>query len=227
MTKITGYAPHAADAEARARELVGNPYQPGWCLRFAVWTLLGVDPLVDRPKFDALGYNTAADYWKAAEERGEVVKATTSKDLPANSVAFWIGPDGTDGHAAFYLSGEKIITTDLPTTGRIGEAHLGDVAETWPGYELVGAVLVDGNGISLKPRDGAPPPKMFKVTAPDGARGVAGLSRSSARVKVAKPGTKLTASRLEQVPGTLEVRVVVDAKGGEVYYDLADLSRVE
>lgn len=226
MTKITRYAPHAADAETRARASVGDPYQTGWCLRFVAHDLYGVDPLVDRPKFDALGYNTATDYWEAAEARGEVVKASTAKDLPAGSAVFWTGPEGTDGHAAFYLSGEKIISTDLPEFGRVGEAHLVDVAAAWPGYELVGAVLVDGNGVSLKPRDGAPPPRRYKVTAAEGARGTEGLSRSSATVKVAKHGATLTAARLVQVPGTLDLRVVVESKGREVYYDLADLERV-
>jgi hypothetical protein len=224
MTTISGFAPHAADAEERARARVGDAYQPGWCLRFIAHDVYGVLPLVDGAKFDETGGNSAADYWHAAVERGTVVKATAAKDLPQNSAVFWLGEEGEHGHVAFYTSGEKIISTDLPEIGFIGEAHLGDVEEQW-GYKLVGAVLVDGNGISLEPGE-MPAPK-YKVSNPDGARGTELISRSSAEVDVVPVGKAVKVDHLEQIPGTLDIRAVVKRKGGETFYDYADLEVVE
>lgn len=130
------YAPHRGAAAARAAEWAGKAYQRGWCLRWALYEVLGVAPT-------ALDATT---YWAEAVERGDVVKARSPRSssvIPPGSLVLWTG--GPHGHAAIMLDDGKIATTDLPVRSRVGVVPIEAIHDQW-GYELAGYVLVDGSG---------------------------------------------------------------------------------
>lgn len=130
------YAPHRATALERAQARVGDGYQAGWCLRFALYEAYGVAPFV----LDAV------TYWTEAVERGEISKARSGelpKTAPPGALVLWTG--GAHGHAAIYAGDGQVITTDHPVRGRVGLAPIETIADQW-GYKLAGWVKTDGAG---------------------------------------------------------------------------------
>lgn len=135
-TRLRRYAPHRGAAAARAFAWAGRGHQAGWCLRWALYEVLGVAPT-------ALDATT---YWREAETAGEVVKLRgdrTSAVIPPGALVIWEG--GTHGHAAIMLEDGLIATTDLPVRSRVGIVPLELVHDQW-GYNLAGYVTTDGNG---------------------------------------------------------------------------------
>lgn len=132
------YAPHRENAAARASLWLGKPFPRGWCLRWAAMDVYGVPPVADWS--DPQG-STAAGYWQAAVDRGEVHETLSLNEMPPGSLLCFSG--GRYGHAAIAAGLDEIITTDFPL-GRVGVATLDDLADL--GYQLEGRVIVDGNG---------------------------------------------------------------------------------
>jgi hypothetical protein len=215
MPEIAKYAPHARNATERARARVGDPYHPGWCLRFVAHDVLGVSGVGDWEKMQAEGYNNVDDYWAAAVDHGKVVKTSDPAKIPAGSIVAWSG--GEHGHAAYALGDGKIIGTDHPTHGRVGESTIKAITDDWD-YKLLGAVLIDGGGYTYH-QPAKRPARKYKVTAADGAPGHTSRSKSAPVGETAKSGATLTVNRLEQ-EGFI-VWAVASKKDAELYY-LAD-----
>lgn len=148
------YAPGAATARATALGWVGRKYPPGWCLRFQALEIFKVPGVGDWDRDRAAD---AEDYWKAAVARGKVVKTSDPAKIPAGVMIMWTDPGRNDyGHAAYSLGGGMMVSTDLPTSGKVGKVKISEASRRW-GHKLVGYVLVDGNGFTLTPKPPKPP----------------------------------------------------------------------
>lgn len=214
----TKYAPHARDHRARALSWVGRSYPPGWCLRFQVIEIFGVPGVGD---YDGDRAADAEDYWKAAVARGRVVKTSNPDKIPAGALIMWVDPNRPDyGHAAYSLGSGWMVSTDLPTSGKVGRVRVSDVARKW-GHKLVGYVVVDGNGYTLN----KPPKKVTKttyiVTAKTGLRGRSSASTSAPTKRVAKHGSKVVGVKTVSGSG---LRWVVTADG--LHYAAKHLRKV-
>lgn len=130
------YAPHRGQPVERAQTWIGRGYQRGWCLRWALFEVLGVAPSAP----------DAATYWTEALERGKVTRSRSprrSDVIPAGALVLWTG--GAHGHAAIADGQGNVVTTDLPVRSRVGVVPIEQIHDQW-GYELVGYVEVDGAG---------------------------------------------------------------------------------
>lgn len=205
------FAPHSRTATERALAAVGNDYPTGWCLRFAATDVLGVPGTTDWDNVDA----DCHDFWDAAVIHGEVIETDDPTAFPARAIAIWSG--GEYGHAAFTLGDGEGVGTDFPDRGRVGRFALADLAEAW-GYQLLGAIIIDGNGYIYEPRPDDYRPT-FKVTAVGGARGYTRPDTSAA------PGKKLRKGAEREVE-LVQVRFKAWAEIDGVFYRLEDMERV-
>lgn len=143
------YAPGATKSRETALAWVGDKYPAGWCLRFQATKIFKVPGVGDWDRDRAAD---AEDYWKAAVARGVVVKTSDPAKIPAGVMILWTDPGRNDyGHAAYSLGGGMMVSTDLPTSGRVGKVKISEATRRW-GHQLVGYVLVDGNGFTLTPK---------------------------------------------------------------------------
>lgn len=220
VTKIK-YAPNALKARATALSWVGKKFSPGWCL---YWCLVYVYKVPGLGDYDHDGDADAVDYWKAAKKRGKVVETTDPKKIPPGALIMWTG--GKHGHAAFSLGDGRMVSTDLPTRGKVGECDIAEAHKRW-GHQLVGYVEVDGNGFTLvQPETPAPPkpkPEVYKVVPKIGLNARSGPSTKSKVLLAVKQGTKITATKI--VTGDSR-RWVVDASKPARYYAMEYLTRV-
>lgn len=216
---VTRYAPHVDDVVPRALAQVGKRYPRGWCLRWAA-SMFGVPGVGDWDRDKA---NDAEDFWKAAAAKGEVIKTSDPKKIPAGSMVMWTGGRNDHGHAAVAIGDGLMVSTDLPRMDAIGKVEIDDVRERW-GLKLEGAILVDGNGYILKKPDGPKKDKQYKVTADSGLNGRAAPSLSAAVVMVAPEGKVLTVSSLVQ--RGRDVWAVSNQKKRDIYFHTRYLERV-
>lgn len=145
---------------ARAEAWVGRRFSPGWCL---FWCLTEVYLVPGLGDYDHDGAADAEDYWKAAVKRGKVVHAKDIDkldDIPAGVLLMWTGGSSDHGHAAYAQPKGRMIGTDAPTRGVVGEVDIEWIAKHW-GLTFVGYVLVDGNGFTLT-RETKPKPAPVK-----------------------------------------------------------------
>lgn len=161
MAKIT-YAPGLSGAGTRPRALawVGDKFKAGWCL---YWCLVYVFKVPGLGDYDHDGDADAEDYWKAAVARGKVVHAKDIDkldDIPAGVLLMWTGGSHDNGHAAYCLGKGRMVSTDLPTSGQIGECDIELAHNRWR-HTFVGYVLVDANGFTLT-RETPPKPVPVK-----------------------------------------------------------------
>lgn len=210
---MTGrYAPNSTTATDRALASVGKKYPTGWCLRFAATDVLGVPGTTDWDNPDA----DCVDFWEAAKTHGTVIETDDPTKIPAGALAIWSG--GEYGHAAFTLEGGEAVGTDFPDLGHIGQFPIADLSEAW-GYELLGAVLVDGNGYIYEPRPSDWRPT-YKVTEDGGAIGYIRPDASAPRGKKLRKGAKVE-------PTLTQVRFKVWAEVDGTFYGLEDLERIQ
>lgn len=194
---VTKYAPglNGPGTIARAESWIGRSFPPGRCL---FWCLTEVYKVPGVGDYDRDGDADCHDYWRAAVKRGEVVETTDPKKIPVGAIAIW--SSGTYGHAAVVVAPGVIVSTDLPTRGRIGRVPITEPARRW-GHKLLGYVVVDGNGFTLA-RDRVEPapepaPDVYAVD-----RGVTVNVRNKPSVTTGKvmttlkPATKITPLKL-------------------------------
>lgn len=205
------YAPNSRTATELALAKVGDEYPTGWCLRFAATDILGVPGTTDWDNQDA----NCHDFWDAAVIRGTVIETDDPAKIPAGALAIWSG--GEHGHAAFTLGDGEVVGTDYPVHGRIDRHQIADLSEEW-GYQLLGAILVDGNGYIYEPRPDDHR-KTFKVIAAGGSRGYERPDTSAARGKKLRKGTKVDVE-------LLQVRFKVWAEVDGTFYPFEDFERV-
>jgi len=143
----TIYAPGTSGigTRARAESWLGKAFSPGWCL---YWCLVHVFKVPGLGDYDHDGSADAEDYWKAAKARGKVVATSDPKKIPAGVLIMWTGGSRDHGHAAYSLGDGEMVSTDLPTRGKVGRVPIATAHDEW-GLTLVGYVLVDGNGFTL------------------------------------------------------------------------------
>lgn len=114
---------------SKALHDVGMQYAIGYCLQF-VRTLVGAPG----GQYDAMtGWNQAH------------LKHHGDGNPPAGVPVWW---GGGHGHVAFYVGGGKIVSTDLPTMGRVGLVNLSTPSKLW-GKPYLGWTG-DLNGVVLK-----------------------------------------------------------------------------
>lgn len=146
----TKYAPglSGVGTRRRATDWVGKLFKPGWCL---YWCLVYVFKVPGVGDYDGDGSADAEDYWKKAKKLGKVVYASAIgklDDIPPGVLLMWTGGSHDHGHAAFSLGGGRMVSTDLPTYGKVGICDI-ELPHTRWGHTFVGYVLVDGNGFTL------------------------------------------------------------------------------
>lgn len=193
----TLYAPGTSGTGTRnrAKAWIGRAFSPGWCL---YWCLVHVFKVPGLGDYDHDGDADAVDYWKAAKKRGRVVETSDPKDIPAGVLISWTGGSHGYGHAAYSLGDGEMVSTDLPTRGKVGRVPI-DKARTQWGLKLVGYVLVDGNGFTLSrtPAPSTPTklprPVKYLVTAKTGLRGHKTPDEHSPTVWLAKYGSTVQA----------------------------------
>lgn len=192
----TIYAPGTSGVgtRERAKAWVGDRFSPGWCL---YWCLVHVFKVPGLGDYDHDGSADAEDYWKAAKKRGKVVETSDPKTIPAGVLIMWTGGSHDHGHAAYSLGNGEMVSTDLPTRGRVGRVPI-DMARARWGLKLVGYVLVDGNGFTLTRDVGLSEPTRltkpvkYTVTASK-LNGRAGPSTSTKIKWVTSRGSTVTA----------------------------------
>lgn len=195
MTTIYAAGNSGIGTRRRALDQVGDSFSPGWCL---YWCLVKVFKAPGLGDYDHDGSADAEDYWKAAVARGTVVKNTDLTKAPAGVMLMWTGGSSDHGHAAYALGDGEMVSTDLPTRGKIGRVSVKVPHDRW-GLHPVGWVIKDGNGITLpaKSRYSTPTPlaapRKFRVTAESGLRGHRVPDPSAATVWLAKFGNTVTA----------------------------------
>lgn len=195
MAKIT-YAPGTSSPGivARATKQIGDPFKIGYCL---YWCLVNVFKVPGLGDFDHDGDADCMDYWRAAKARGTVVEETDAKKLPVGALAIWSGGSHGYGHAAVVVEPGIIASTDLPRRGTIGKVPATEPHRAW-GHDLLGYVLVDGNGFTLMRDTPKPPAKPAPVKYQ--ARAAVNVRKSfttaSDVLGVLKPATKITAEKV-------------------------------
>ena len=141
-------APYAGQSAVdRALGWVGKSYGVGWCQKFTN-EIFQTGSVGD---WDADGAADAEDGWKKAVAKGKVVRAAdihSLKDIPAAVMLYWTGGSSDHGHAAVGVGGGKMVSTDLPTSGRVGKVPIGMAHDRW-GLTFMGFVTTEGNGYDL------------------------------------------------------------------------------
>lgn len=144
----TNWAPyHGSTATKRALNMVGKSYGVGWCQKFTN-EIFQTGSVGD---WDGDGDADAVDGWNKAKAHGNVVPASKISKLstiPAGVMLYWSGGSRGYGHAAVGVGGGKMVSTDLPTTGRVGKVAISMAHDRW-GLTFLGYVTVEGNGHTL------------------------------------------------------------------------------
>lgn len=207
MATKTKYAKYAGTSRQLALDYVGDSYPPGWCLRFCLTELYGVPGIGD---WDGDGAADAEDYVRAAAGAGLLHKITSYDDIPAGVLVLWTGGRRDHGHAAYSLGGGEIVSTDLPTRGKVGRVDARDPERKW-GLKPAGWVdrAVTGEQLT-RPTKGKPKPKptAYRVIARSGLRGRTGPS-------------KLAKTRTVQPYGAV-IQAVSTANGGGLSWAVTD-----
>lgn len=209
-TKIRRYAPNSRTSTDRALGFVGDDYPAGWCLRFAATDVLGVPGTTDWSNVDA----DCHDFWDAAKLHGTVLETDDPDEIPAGSLIIWAG--GENGHAAFALGEGEAVGTDFPAMG-IDRFAIADLTEAWE-YQLLGAVLVDGNGYIYEPRPDDYR-RAYEVSNPTGAPGFTRPTNGAQNGETLDPGTVIE-PELEQHQFKIWARV------DGTFYRFEDLRRI-
>jgi hypothetical protein len=117
---------------AASRALADRSNVPSHCLgQVSEW--LGVKGIKSVP--------SAIAAWRESKD-----KHPGSKNAPIGKPVYWAG--GAYGHVALSLGGEKVRTTDWPSTGRVGTTTIDNLSKTW-GKQYLGWAG-DAWGIKLK-----------------------------------------------------------------------------
>lgn len=149
---------HGTTAVKRALNMVGKSYGVGWCQKFTN-EIFQTGSVGD---YDGDGDADAIDGWKKAVAHGKVVKAAKIKklaDIPAGVMLYWSGGGRGYGHAAVGVGGGNMVSTDLPTSGRVGKVPISRAHTQW-GLTFLGYVMTEGNGHVLVQT----PPKKAETT---------------------------------------------------------------
>lgn len=198
MMARTIYAPGTSGigTRARAKEWLGKSFTAGWCL---YWCLVHVFKVPGLGDYDHDGAADAEDYWKAAKARGRVVETSDPKDIPPGVLIMWSGGSRDNGHAAYSLGDGEMVSTDLPTRGKVGRVPIARAHDQW-GLKLLGYVEVDANGFTLIKPPSEPPaePKrdVYQVTARSGLKGHKYANINSTVLGVKRFGSKIEALRV-------------------------------
>lgn len=179
---MTKYAKYAGSSRDRALDRIGTKYPAGWCLKFQLTEIYGVPGIGD---FDGDGAADAEDYTKAADRAGHLVRPNSPNEIPAGALVLWTGGRNDHGHAAYSLGGGEIVTTDLPTSGKIGRVPVTDVEFKW-GLRLAGYTLTAATGERLVKGSKKPKVTRYRVVARSGLRGRLAPS-TRARTAVVRP----------------------------------------
>jgi len=143
-------APHADNAEARAKAKVGTTNRVGMCAHEVIVNILGIPAPW---KWGGNGRAWAYNYFLGAQK---VVKTNDPMKVPAGAVVIHrprpgaTTTGGKAGHIAISAGGGYEYSTDLPHEGRWGKVKISYVEDVW-GKELAGYVLVDGMGYDVSP----------------------------------------------------------------------------
>lgn len=196
------YAPHSRVDETTKRALawIGRKYPPGWCLRWVATEVYAVPGLGD---YDGDGSADAEDYWKAAVAKGTAVKISDPAKIPAGVMIMWTGGSGDHGHAAYSLGGGMMVSTDLPTRGKVGRVKVDDVRRLW-GLKLVGYITKSGNGWTLI-RD---PKDVRQVTTKAGLNVREEPDEKSPRLRVLEHGERVHVVETRKVGSRTWGRIV-------------------
>lgn len=148
---------HGSKLVDAAKDLKGKKLYSEACQSFCVLTA-GTGA---QGNFNADGDADAVDGWKKAKSKGKVVKTPKIKDVPAGTFAYWTGGSHGFGHAAITIGGGKIISTDAPTWGKIGEVSIDWIATNWRNnLKFVGYVVNDGDGHQMVDKKAVKRPKV-------------------------------------------------------------------
>jgi hypothetical protein len=134
-------------AVAAAKSWFGKPYGIGWCQKFTN-ELFGTGTVGD---FDQDSDFDAVDGWKAAVANGKVIRASSISsyaEIPPAVMLYWSGGSHGFGHAAVSIGGGRMVSTDLPVPGVVGNVPITMPHEKW-GLDFVGYVTKEGNGYTL------------------------------------------------------------------------------
>jgi hypothetical protein len=178
---MTKYASNADKHPQIALGWVGKKYPAGWCLRFCLRELYGVPGIGD---WDGDRAADAEDYVKASARADQLHKITDPDQVPAGALVLWTGGRNDHGHSAYSLGRGEIVSTDLPTRGKVGRVSIHRPADSW-GLKLVGYVTHAVSGEKLTKGTGSKPePKAtrYRVMARTGLIGRQGPSIRARRV---------------------------------------------
>jgi hypothetical protein len=131
----------------RALAMVGKSYPVGWCQKFTN-EIFQTGAVGD---WDGDRSADAEDGWKKAAAKGKVVRANSIKNLasiPAATMLFWTGGSGDHGHAVVSVGNGQMVSTDLPTSGKIGKVSINMARDRW-GLKFEGYATTEGNGFDL------------------------------------------------------------------------------
>jgi hypothetical protein len=143
----------------------------------------------------------AEDFWKAAVKRGDVVKTSDPRKIPAGVMVMWTGGSRDNGHAAYSLGKGEMVSTDLPHRGFIGRTRISQVKARW-GLTLVGYIKRDANGYTyVRPDNDTRPVKEYEVVIKAGVNGRKKANTSSEIVRVAEHGDIVKAVKLTEGSG--------------------------
>jgi len=190
MTKNAPRVGLAAVKRAKAR--VGTRLAAaGYCQMFTR-ECYGVPASGD---FDGDRDADAVDAWKKARKHGRVVVTNNPRAIPRGAAVYWSGGRNGHGHAAVSLGEGRCVSTDAKGPRTVAVANIDDLTRSW-GLNLLGYVLVDGNGWTLY-RPAAPAPKA-KPSRPRVRKALAGVRNALEGAKA-----KNTKKRLRQAEAAL------------------------
>lgn len=208
---MTKYAKNADQHPQIALGWVGKKYPAGWCLRFCLRELYGVPGIGD---WDGDRAADAEDYAKASARADQLHTFDSYDDIPAGALVLWTGGRNDHGHAAYSLGGGEIVSTDLPTSGKVGRVRA-SVPETSWGLKPAGYVTHAVSGEKLTkgtvagPGKPKPKPTRYRVTARSGLIGRQGPSTTAKRVAGRPYGSTIDAVKTVK-GGGMEWAVTAD-----------------
>jgi exonuclease III len=142
-----------SEALARVKELDGKKNQVGYCL-LEVAEIFG---LTGPYSWGGNGEAWAYNFWLSAVKKGKVVKTNDPAEIPAGAMVFHAPRPkattngGKAGHVAVGAGDGKEYSTDRPKDGIRGKVTIKSIEKSWK-KELVGYILVTGDGITLTDR---------------------------------------------------------------------------
>lgn len=145
MAKMAPY--NGKTAVNRALDWVGKSYNVGYCQKFTN-EVFQTGAVGD---WDGDQSADAEDGWKKGKANGKAVEASkinNLKDIPAAVMLYWTGGSNDHGHAAVGIGNGQMVSTDLPTSGKIGKVSISTAHDTW-GLTFAGYLTIEGNGYDL------------------------------------------------------------------------------